>query len=310
MKQFLRITQNELEKIYRRPSTWVMTGLVVLIVVASSLFSQYFFDEEIPWREQLTLETTQLQQEADVTSGTERAQIEDEIAINLARLKQDLPPLEETYVGVLIDTVNLAGILSLFTIVVTAGLVAREFSSGTIKLLLIRPVRRSKIWISKYVASFGFTMFLLAVLMTSALLMGLLLNGFSQDAVHVDLQNGAVGKGSLWLYVFKLYGLKSAELIIIMTITFVLATISRSATVAISVSFILVFTSPQIVMLLSKYTWMKYVLFSNIDLLQYVENRPLIEGMTFSFSLSILLLYWVLLMVTALYIFEKRDVAD
>lgn len=310
MKQFLRITQNELEKIYYRPSTWVMTGLAILIVVAASVFNHYFFKEEVSWQQRLSIETTQLQEQVTSLSGSERVQLEETISINLARLQQDTPPLEETYVGVLLDTVNLAGVLSIFTIIVTAGLVAREFSDGTIKLLLIRPVRRANVLASKYVASLGFTLLLLSLLMISALLMGMVLNGFSKEAVYLQVQKGAITESSVWLYTLKLYSLKSAELFMMVTIAFVLATLSRSTTFAISVSLILVFTSPQLVMLLSKYTWMKYVLFSNIDLLQYIEQRPLIDGMTFPFSLSMLLIYWVLLMVTALYIFQKRDVAD
>src|SRR5699024_12079296 len=44
-------------------------------------------------------------------------------------------------------------LVSLFTIVIAAGIIAHEFRWGTIKLLLIRPISRSTILLSKYIRS-------------------------------------------------------------------------------------------------------------------------------------------------------------
>lgn len=69
------------------------------------------------------------------------------------------------------------------------------------------------------------------------------------------------------------------------------------------------FTGPQLVQLLSQYDWAKFILFANTDLRQYTTGTPLVEGMTMTFSIVMLLIYFALFAFLSLYIFKKRDVA-
>ena len=43
-------------------------------------------------------------------------------------------------------------VITVFTIIIAGDILAGEFSSGTIKLLLIRPANRLKILIAKYIS--------------------------------------------------------------------------------------------------------------------------------------------------------------
>jgi ABC-2 type transport system permease protein len=70
------------------------------------------------------------------------------------------------------------------------------------------------------------------------------------------------------------------------------------------------FTGGQITNLIAmKFSWAKYILFANTDLMQYFEGSPLINGMSLSFSFSVLTIYFLVFHFLAFYIFNKRDVA-
>jgi ABC-2 type transport system permease protein len=70
------------------------------------------------------------------------------------------------------------------------------------------------------------------------------------------------------------------------------------------------FTGGQFTALLSmKFAWAKYILFANTNLMQYIEGTPLLEGMTMSFSIIMLIIYFVIFQFLAFYVFKKRDVA-
>jgi ABC-2 type transport system permease protein len=58
-----------------------------------------------------------------------------------------------------------------------------------------------------------------------------------------------------------------------------------------------------------KFTWAKYILFANTDLMQYFEGTPMVDGMTLSFSVIMLLVYFFIFQFLAFYVFKKRDVA-
>src|SRR6478609_844788 len=61
------------------------------------------------------------------------------------------------------DPSGLGGTVLLLTVIVAAGIVASEFSQGTIKMLLTRPVKRWKILLSKFLTVNLFGMVLMLI---------------------------------------------------------------------------------------------------------------------------------------------------
>lgn len=195
---------------------------------------------------------------------------------------------------------NLVTLVVLFTIVIAGGIVASEFSWGTIKMLLIRPVSRTKVLLSKYIATLLFSIFLLLILLMFSLVIGFLFFGTDQstEATFID--------------VLQTYGFMSVDLLLTVTFAFMLSTVFRSQALAITLSFVIMFFAGNIVMLLSAfdYNWGKYILFANTDLRQYFgEREPFFEGMTLGFSITVVAIYFVLFHLISFYIFKKRDVA-
>lgn len=315
MGNLIRLVRNENMKIYKRVGTWVMIGLLFVAVLGIGIFSKFIFtvDDQEDWKAQLQAENSQLEQSMTDNPMLEvgNSYVMQQIALNQYRIDHDIPPVESnTLWGVMTDATNFTGIAALFTIVIAAGIVSNEFSWGTVKLLLIRPVSRSKVLLAKYMSTLLFACFMLVTLFVASFLIGVLFFGMSgAEYPYLAYQDGQVVEQSMITHIITLFGLQSVNLIMMVTFAFMISTVFRSSSLAIGISLFLMFTGPQIVQLLSKYEWSKYILFANTNLSQYIDGIPLVEGMTMKFSISVLLVYFMMFTVLSWVIFKKRDVS-
>jgi ABC-2 type transport system permease protein len=195
---------------------------------------------------------------------------------------------------------NLSWLVFIFSVIVAGDSVASEFSWGTIKLLLIRPVSRSKILAAKYISVILFLIALMLVLFIVSYFVGLLFFGLS----------GTVTQEDSFAAILQLYAIKWIDLLVSATLAFMVSAAFRSSSLAIGLSFVLMFTANSAVALLTRYNWIKYTLFANMDLSPYLlGGKPLIPGMTLGFSVSMLILYGLAFYGLAWLMFTKRDVA-
>ncbi|MBB5171938.1 ABC transporter permease [Texcoconibacillus texcoconensis] len=314
MVSFIDLIRNENMKLYKRTGTWVMIGLIILAMSGVGLFTKFVLDSDahINWKEELKTENMQLESALKDTEqmGVGNDYVEQQLAINHYRLENDYPPVHsESLWGFMIDVTNLTGFVALFTIVVAAGIVANEFSWGTIKLLLIRPVSRSKILLSKFITTILFAIGMIILLFSLSFIFGSLLFGVSGvEQPHLVYQDGQVVEQNMITYIISLYGFNSIDLFMMLTLAFMISTVFRSSSLAIGISLFLMFTGPQLVQLLSNYEWVKYILFANTNLQQYTNGTPIVEGMTMTFSISMIMIYFIIFVALSWVIFEKRDV--
>jgi ABC-2 type transport system permease protein len=316
----LKLIQNEWMKIWRRPGTYVMVGILLLIIMVMSGFIKYQESKEAKvvndeWKAALQQETAMYQKDLKAMNGMKNGQsewLEKTIAINEYRLEHDLNPNGPysvwNFVTENAQNIEVAG---LFTIIIAAGIVASEFSWGTIKLLLIRPIKRSKILLSKYVTTLLFGLFMIVILFGFSSLLGLILFGLPEETIpYLLYSDRKVVEQSMFMYLLTFYSLKSVSVFMLVTMAFMISAVFRNSSLAIGISLFLMFTGSQLTMLLSmKFDWAKYIVFANTDLMRYIDGSPLVEGMTMSFSVIMLILYLALFLVLAFTVFKKRDVA-
>ncbi|TDG00381.1 ABC transporter permease [Paenibacillus piri] len=197
---------------------------------------------------------------------------------------------------------NLTWLVFIFSVIIAGDSVASEFTWGTIKLLLIRPVTRSKILAAKYISVFLFLLTLLLVLFIASYFVGLLFFGLS----------GTVNEPDAFTNVLRAYGLKWVDLLMSVTLAFMISAAFRSSSLAIGLSILLMFTANSVVFILVafKYNWAKFLLFANTDLSPYfLGGNPPIAGMTLGFSVTVLIVYWIIFYGVAWLLFTKRDIA-
>ncbi|MGG6313016.1 ABC transporter permease [Paenibacillus macerans] len=186
--------------------------------------------------------------------------------------------------------------LTFLAIICTAGVVAKEHSLGTIKLLLIRAQSRSKILASKYVAVLLFTLSICAFAFVVALLGGGAIFGFEVQ-------------GTSWSEVLQTLLYQLVYTIVYVTITFMVGIFTKSSGATIGIGMSLILLESLIVTLLSRYEIAKYLVFANTDLSVYLHGNPPMSGMSLTFSVLVLAAYMILFLAASFVTFKKRDVA-
>nr|WP_242688785.1 ABC transporter permease [Bacillus sp. Cs-700] len=315
MSSMLHLIQNENMKIYRRVGTWVMIGLVVAAVLVAAIFTNMnASDETGNWRANSENAIQQAEETLTNSEGMPKAfkdSQERSIAINEYRLENDIPPLESDSIWSFMDSsTGVVSLISIFTIIIGAGVIASEYSWGTIKLLLIRPASRTKILASKFIATLLFALLSLVILYISSFIIGGLFLGFNAvDQPYLTYSGGDVAETSMAIHYIVEYALASVNLLMMVTFAFMLSSIFRSSSLAIGLAIFLMFTGSQLTYILSQYDWVKYILFANTDLRVYFDGSPIIESMTLGFSLMTLLVYFIVFLLLSWLLFTKRDVA-
>lgn len=314
----MRLVKNEHIKIYSKKSIWVLYAIIaaLCIIVCVIIKSNMPTESEDAWRqkaeENIKMATENIENNSMPESN--RNQLIELKAISEYRLDNNMhPQATNSFWGFVQISSNFIALITMFVVVIGASSVSSEFSKGTIKLLLIRPHKRWKILLSKYVISYLFAFEMLAFLLLSSMLAGWLFFGGNGAALpFLAYKSGMVIETSMFLHILTVYGFACVQLFVMVTLAFMLSTLFRNNALAIGATIFLMFAGATIIQLLVTFTdvtWVKYILFANTDLTVYFEGTPLIEGMTLGFSIIVLLVYIVIFNVISWMSFCKRDVA-
>lgn len=261
------------------------------------------------WRAELQEENEELTTEMEEQEYMQEFNT-GEIEKNNYYLDNDIQPVGYAAWQFVLDNSMLLSIVSLLTIIVAAGIVANEFRWGTIKLLLIRPISRSKILLSKYISVLLFALITLLFVVFFSWIIGAIFFGVEGWNPHMVLsQSGGLEYVSIIHEVVTGYGYKLVNLVMMATFAFMISSIFRNSALAIGTAVFLMMAGNSIVSFASQYDWAKYILFANTDLSRYANDMPWVEGMTLTFSIIMLLVYYVLFIVASWAVFTKRDVA-
>lgn len=307
---------NENMKVYRRYRTWVMIGGMIAIVIIASIFDWYYDRKDaanMTWQAEVTADVAHYERMlADSNMGEDNKDwARDELAISKYRLAHDIAPEDGTMWSGINGAASLIVLITLFTVIIAGDSLAGEFSTGTIKLLLIRPATRLKILIAKYASMIMFGLLLLIILFVMSLLVnGILYQFDSTDLPYLTVDSkGTVTEHNMFGHLWQTYLLNGVSTIMFVTLAFMISSAFRSSAMAIGFSIFLLFAGVLMLEILHPYEWSKYLLFANIDLSQYLDGQPYQEGMTLGFSIAVLAGYYIVFNLVAWLAFTKRDVA-
>ncbi|TWT02302.1 ABC transporter permease [Planomicrobium sp. CPCC 101079] len=311
----LKLMQNEWMKLWSKKASWMMVFLLVVILFASAAITKYVNSTANEGIEESWQNVVAAQQEANQAmlmdpnmNEAQKDYYTGQIAIAEYRLENDVQPFEFTSMQQsVLDAHEMLSLVTLFTVVIAAGITASEFSQGTIKMLLTRPVRRWKVLTSKYLTTMVFAGLLSVITLLAAALAGLVFFGIGEGTFLV-WTGSEVMEGSYWREAIKLSVLSFASVWIIGTFAFMLGTVFRSSSLAIGLSIFLMFTGIQAVFLLSNYEIIKYYLFTHTDLTQFYSGFMPVPDITMTMSLIVLFVYFLLFLGISYWTFSKRDI--
>lgn len=311
------LIQNEMIKIFEKRASWIyMAILIVAMVIGGFIYQRINGEADENWREHLEAQNAQYKQEIEqIPADQDPTWLEDQIKQNEKFLEKNINPTAKTNWHFMNDVViGVTTLVTLFSVIVASAVVAAEFSDGTIKQLLIRPHKRWKILLSKYVAVLFYAFILMATLFVSGFMVGILFFGLGDFQTPffeytLDGQKEAV-LGTQFL-LKTVYFLPS--LLMITTISFMLSTLFKSQAVAVGVGIFVLFVSTTlgglIIMLAEEYSWAKFLIFPHLDLTVFAFEDKILQNITLSGSLLILTVYYIVFMIATFVYFQKRDVS-
>lgn len=291
-----------------------MAVLLIVILLANAGITKWIESTspapESDWQEMATMDMMMYQdqlQNSDL-GPAQQEYYEGQAAIAEYRLANDAAPFKiESLQQQVLDGHMMLSLVTLFTVIVGAGIVAAEFSQGTIKMLLTRPVKRWKILTSKYITTMLFGLVFAVLTFVSIALFSWIFFG-TGDGVFLVWNGSEVVEGSYWAEALKLSALSLASTWMIGTFAFMLGTVFRSSSLAIGVSIFLMFVGVQLVFLLQDFEIVKYYLFTHTDLTQFYTGFMPISDITMTMSLIVLTVYFLVFMLISYWTFSKRDV--
>lgn len=208
--------------------------------------------------------------------------------------------------------------IPLMVMVIASDIVSSEHSLGSIKLLLTRPVRRWKVLLSKYITlCLAISVIVFIAALISYLLSGLvfgykgwgapILTGFSVNAA--GLNTSAVKLLGTWQYVWMDLGMVWFVAIVVGTLSFMLSVLIRSTSAGMGVMLAALISGAILSNMVSSWQSAKYLFMVNLRLTDYLAGQaPPIQGMTLSFSILVLLVWWAAAILIAFIVFTKKDV--
>ena len=295
---------------------------------------QYKIDNDIApasWKNILVDEITQNKQSllnyANVTEFDdgygEKAEILNKLAIAEYRLEKNIE--HYTYDGIesmgniqsigfwtiFATSSGTISIISVLIIVVAGSLLSSEFSAGTVKFLLINPVKRWKIFAAKYASVLSITLIAVFALYIFNLLFAGIFFGFGNlGAPFLSAENGKIIVGSSLLYIAGKYLLGSVGMLCMATFAFAISSLVRNSALSIGLGVFLLFSGNLAVTILTAlgFYQSKYILFANTDLNAVMNGTTGFINHTLAFALINIAVYMTVFILTAWDGFVRNDV--
>lgn len=254
-----------------------------------------------------------------------RAKLEDNIKLALYQLDNDKldntanqmtlfeisEPEQITFWTVFLTSTSLVTVVALLAIVIAGGIVSSEFSQGTVKFLLINPVKRWKILMSKYFTVITVGYIMLCILFVVMIPITGLMHGFDGFSVpYMYVSGGEVKEMPTLLYAAEQYLMKSVEMVVMSTLAFAISSLVRSTALAIGVSVFTMCIGSTVTHLLGQLgqDWAKFLVFANTDLASISKGYSIFAQHSLTFAVGVLIAHMVVFLLTAWDGFTKRSV--
>lgn len=323
-----KLVQNEMMKLIAKKRL-IVIALIIGVLVVLFTYAQYKTIETqkeklgtTDWR--TTLQQQIIDTQNRLSSSRMQEDWKKQLQITLQQeqyyLDHNINPSEPgapTFIRIFLEN-SIDLFIPLMVMVIASDLVSSEYSLGSIKLLLTRPVKRWRILMSKYITLCLAVSLIVAIAgILSYLISGAvfgyrgwgtpILTGF--NVTDTGLNTSGVKLISLWQYLLMDFGLVWYVAIVVGTLSFMLSVLIRSTAAGMGVMLAALISGAILSNMVSSWHSAKYLFMVNLSLTDYIRgNAPPIQGMTLSFSMLVLFVWWAASLLVSFLVFTKKDV--
>lgn len=329
MSNILPLIQNECIKIIKKKRFYVVL-LILLVLVPIFTYAQMRSSElsRDKFNGDWKLETQQQITDNQNSLGSDRVPEEWKkyrlIFVQQLQyyLDHDVNPKEPngvTFTREFMDN-SIALFIPLLIMAIASDIVSGERTTGTIKMLLTRPVKRWKVLLSKMITIIMFvSLIVLSTFVISYVISGAffgykgfnipVFTGFQISGSNVDMS--AVHAVPQWEYLLMQCGLIWVVAITVALLAFMVSVLVKSTAASIVVMMATLIAGTILTNMASAWTSAKYLFMVNLQLTNYLAGTPApIEGMNLNFSLIVLGIWALVSVVVSFTVFTKRDILN
>ena len=200
-----------------------------------------------------------------------------------------------------------SALIPLGVCLVAGDVVAGEFSGGTIKLLLTRPVSRWKIWLSKFfaaaLASWAIMLYFLVVMyLALAYKYGF---GHWSDSPMVMQSNGHMTAWAVTWHVVLTEGLSVLALVAFVAL---LSSLANTGVAGIGLSFGAIIIGGIVVGVASSKAWARYLIFPQLSASDHFIGTFPLQNCSLGLSVGVLCAWTLGSVALGLWRFQSRDI--
>lgn len=325
----ISLIQNETIKMIKKKRFYVIL-LVLLVLVPIFAYAQMKQAEDkrekygSDWRREVQQAITDNQNSLGSDRVPEEWKKYRQIYIQQMKyyLDNDVNPAQPGGVSFTREFMNNASTLFIPLLIMGIGsdIVSSERTTGTVKMLLTRPVRRWKILLSKLITLLMFvSLTVLSSFVICYLISGLffgyqggnipVFTGFRLHGADVDMS--AVHAVPQWKYLLMQAGLIWFVGVTVAILAFMVSVLVRSTSASIVIMMAALIAGGILSNMASSWTSAKYLFMVNLGLTNYLAGTPApIEGMNLGFSLAVLAIWAACSLVLSFLVFTKQDILN
>ena len=334
MKLFSLIENEVIKMISKKRLMFVLAILIVLISVfaygqnqsqartKAQLSQRMGISATADWRKLADQQLIDLKNRLDSPYSDEKSKASTRVRMEQLQynVDQNINPLEQSAAKFTTKFMEQAIFLflPLLIIMLSADMVSGEYSSGTIKLLVVRNVPRWKILLSKYLT----LVVLEVVVVFFAFVLAAIISGFffgfggwlapvstGFKVVAGKLDTTGVLNVPQWQYSLMVYSLAFFVAFVVGSISFMISVLVKSTAASIGIIMSTLVAGNFISFFLADWKITRYMFMVNLRLTDYLSGsfQP-IEGMNMLFSVTVLLGWAIASIIISFVYFTKQDI--
>ncbi|MFR1709243.1 MAG: ABC transporter permease subunit [Clostridium sp.] len=250
--------------------------------------------------------------------------IEQDIALNWYSLENNISQVKfDNDIRNSVDSTYLmyVSFAIILCIIIGGGIVSSEYSTGTVRLLMIRPVSRWKILISKLISVFiiGYGVLLITVVLN--IISSGIMNGFGGLATKVISFSGeSIVKQNFIISIIPKLLFSSISLIFIIALVFAISTIIKNTALAVGLTTVAYLGSSAATLIMANLgmRWVGKTILPYMSLSTFITNSYYIQMFKDQYNIVLnptmgaiqLIVFAVILIIASFLVFEKRDVKN
>ena len=310
------LLKNELYKMFKKKKIYVLLGLLVAASIFQVVLS-YKYDEskKIDWqasaKAQIEYVDDYMAENKDALEPADSEMLLNQKKLAEFALENNIPSLYIcNYWNAVANSLGMMILVTVFSVLVCCDVFCEEYSLKTLKTLFTRPNKRENIWIAKIFASvLIFILFALVVIFISCALNCFFYDCNQKNQVILYFDSGRIVQKAYFVYFLQMFFAGIFEGIGYIFLTAMCAVIFKNASISMTISLLSIFGANALITIFeSKTELVKYILFYNNDLSQYLNHATTYWNTSLLFSLIISLAYYFVFLCSSCYVFKKQDV--